>query len=383
MHVNRCNTPAAAGGSFASPRGPSVAARAAPGRAPPAHQQAPGAAPRGAVVARAGWDFKRFAKTVLFFNDPVKMLTGLFSGSAAAPASSEVRARTEGVSPSVRGPHAPSCPRQARGCRRRLCAVATASPASASAPSHPAAPAGRLAPGAAAGLRAAPPSRRAAADLPQRAPAPHPPPPRLPTPAPCRPNPPPKGLVETLVRGPPAPAGAADAGIVMVTGAPGGGAGAGARGRPVAPPAEAEAPLPLIAPAARRLRCGRQAGRRAARVGPHPHCLASCYSVPGPRPAARHASPLPPCRPPRKAQPAASASAWCSSCWRAAAACARSCATWTRRGRCWCAGGAARAWGCTVRHTPHLRHACAMYTAHVRHVHALHMASRPCTPAWG
>ncbi|KIY95529.1 hypothetical protein MNEG_12434 [Monoraphidium neglectum] len=33
-----------------------------------------------AAVARAGWDVARFAKTVFFFNDPSKLIGGLFSG---------------------------------------------------------------------------------------------------------------------------------------------------------------------------------------------------------------------------------------------------------------------------------------------------------------
>jgi hypothetical protein len=45
-----------------------------------------------AAVARAGWDVARFAKTVFFFNDPSKLIGGLFSGlRPTSEAGAEVR----------------------------------------------------------------------------------------------------------------------------------------------------------------------------------------------------------------------------------------------------------------------------------------------------
>lgn len=62
------------------------------------------AARRSKHVARAGWDLGRFAKTVLFFNDPLKLIGGLFSGSSGAQP-----AGAEGVIlPLIKGPPAPA-----------------------------------------------------------------------------------------------------------------------------------------------------------------------------------------------------------------------------------------------------------------------------------
>ncbi|KAI8474181.1 MAG: complex I intermediate-associated protein 30-domain-containing protein [Monoraphidium minutum] len=62
-----------------------------------------GAPPRrgGAAVARAGWDLGRFAKTVLFFNDPAKLIAGLFSGGQAGAPEGAIQTL-------ARGPPAPA-----------------------------------------------------------------------------------------------------------------------------------------------------------------------------------------------------------------------------------------------------------------------------------
>ena len=48
---------------------------------------------RRSVASRAGWDLGRFAKTVLYFNDPLKALAGLLGGNSGAQAGGEVRRR--------------------------------------------------------------------------------------------------------------------------------------------------------------------------------------------------------------------------------------------------------------------------------------------------
>lgn len=72
---------------------------AAPSLAP-SHQNQRGAG----VAARAGWDFGRFAKTVLYFNDPFKALAGLLGGGGGGDQQSGVGGDVETL---VRGPPAP------------------------------------------------------------------------------------------------------------------------------------------------------------------------------------------------------------------------------------------------------------------------------------
>ncbi|GBF91894.1 hypothetical protein Rsub_04999 [Raphidocelis subcapitata] len=86
-------------GRTLSPRG-----GVAPQRPAAARAARPGAAPRRGArathVARAGWDLGRFAKTVLFFNDPSKLFSGLFSGGARGGGEAPLETL-------VRGPPAP------------------------------------------------------------------------------------------------------------------------------------------------------------------------------------------------------------------------------------------------------------------------------------
>jgi len=97
LSASHARTTAAAG---ASRRGGHAAAVGAPHRfcgLGSSSSTGAAAARRSKHVARAGWDLGRFAKTVLFFNDPLKLIGGLFSGSSGAqPAGAEVRALANG-----------------------------------------------------------------------------------------------------------------------------------------------------------------------------------------------------------------------------------------------------------------------------------------------